>query len=245
MEIVDNNKPALSGNPQAPLSDRIVQTIAEAIIAGDLPGGLRLRESELARRYGVSRAPLREALRLLEERRLIERLPYSGVRVVELAIEMVADLYEIRAALEAIACQRAAARISPAQIDELEIMLTQEGEEIDGIECGQRARPQPIRDFHTRLAEIAGNAELLRLLSNDLWRHARSYYHTVWKHLTERTRETHFEHVAILEAIKQRDGELAALLMRRHIDRSRHVLERLLIQQERHDPSLANNRRDK
>ena len=74
------------------------------------------------------------------------------------------------------------------------------------------------------IAEISGNRELLRLLSTDLWRHARSYYQRVWDTLGERSRQTHFEHVAILEALRQRDGELAALLMRRHIDRSRRVL---------------------
>ncbi|MCB1469250.1 MAG: FCD domain-containing protein, partial [Rhizobiaceae bacterium] len=58
--------------------------------------------------------------------------------------------------------------------------------------------------------------------------HARSYYQRVWDTLGERSRETHFEHVAILEALRQRDGELAALLMRRHVERSRRVIEDLL-----------------
>ncbi|QRM32660.1 GntR family transcriptional regulator [Microvirga sp. VF16] len=228
MMIVDKNPHTLVGDPESPLSDRIVQTIADAIISGDLPGGARLRESELAQRYGVSRAPLREALRLLEERRLIERLPYSGVRVTELSVKLASDLYEIRAELEALACRRAAALIGPDQIAELEHLLAGEAENIDGIERGKRDRLPPIRDFHTRIAEIAGNQELLRLLSHDLWRHARNYYQRVWETLTERSRQTHFEHVAILEALKQRDSELAALLMRRHIERSRRVVEEML-----------------
>lgn len=226
--IVDNNTLALEGDPEAPLPDRIVQTISEAILSGRLAGGLRLRESELAQRYGVSRAPLREALRLLEERRLIERLPYSGVRVTALSIELVRDLYEIRAELEAMACRRAAARITPAQVAELEEMLADEAENIDGIERGKRDRPPPIRDFHARIAEISGNRELLRFLSNDLWRHARSYYQRLWATLSDRTRQGHFEHVGVLQALKQGDGELAALLMRRHIERSRGLIEEIL-----------------
>ena len=226
--IVDNTKSSLVWSDDAPLPDRILQTISEAIISGELPGGARLRESELAQRYGVSRAPLREALRLLEERRLIERLPYSGVRVTELSVSLAADLYEIRADLEARACIRAAERITLEQVAELEAMLTSEADNIEGIERGKRDRLPPIRDFHTRIAEISGNGELLRLLSNDLWRHARSYYQRVWDTLGERSRETHFEHVAILEALRQRDGELAALLMRRHVERSRRVIEDLL-----------------
>lgn len=220
MSIVDNLE-----NGEAPLSDRIGQVISEAILSGDLPGGARLRESELATRFGVSRAPLREALRLLEERRLIERLPYSGVRVIELSLKMVADLYEVRAAVEAIACQRAASRITLEDIAALEAMLAAEGEQIDAEPGHQRHLP-PIRDFHTRIAEIAGNEELLRLLSRDLWRHARNYYRRVWNTLPDRGRSVHFEHVSILEALKLRDGELAALLMRRHIDHSRALLER-------------------
>lgn len=235
MIIVDNMTSSLVGEPDTPLPDRIVQTISEAIISGELPGGARLRESELAKRYGVSRAPLREALRLLEERRLIERLPYSGVRVTELSVSLAADLYEIRADLEARACKRAAERITTEQIAEIEAMLTAEAENIEGIERGRHDRLPPIRDFHTRIAEISGNRELLRLLSTDLWRHARSYYQRVWDTLGERSRQTHFEHVAILEALRQRDGELAALLMRRHIDRSRRVIEALLSQEETTD----------
>jgi len=236
MQIVDNQ---VAEDGEAPLSDRIVRAISDAIISGDLPGGARLRESELASRFGVSRAPLREALRLLEERRLIERLPYSGVRVIQLTLKMVADLYEIRAALEAIACQRAAQRITPDDIAALEAMLAAEGEQIDGIERDRQRRLSPIRDFHTRLAEIAGNDELLRLLSRDLWRHARSYYHSAWKTLSERSRAAHFEHVAILEALKHRDGELAALLMRRHIDHSRAILERHIAEQDKNEASAG------
>src|SRR5690606_22910436 len=89
----------------APLPDQIVRIISDAVISGEFREGERLREAELAARFGVSRAPLREAMRLLEERRLIERLPYAGVRVVPLTVRMVSELYEIRAALEEIVCR--------------------------------------------------------------------------------------------------------------------------------------------
>lgn len=221
MKIVDKQT-------DAPLSDLIGQTISEAIIAGELTPGMRLREAELAARFGVSRAPLREALRLLEERRLIERLPYSGVRVVEMSATMIADLYELREVLEGIACRRAATRITPEEIAELESLLADEGQYAEAVENGNVARPSPIRDFHFRVAQISGNAELLRLLSTDLWRHARIYYRTMWKRLWKRSRVTHLEHVRILEALKDRDGEMAEMLMRRHIRRSREMLEELI-----------------
>jgi len=223
MEIVDKHS-----DPEAPLSDRIVQAISEAIIAGELTPGSRLREAELAARFGVSRAPLREALRLLEERRLIERLPYSGVRVIEMSAGMIADLYELREVLEGIACRRAAARITPQEIAELEALLAEEGQFAEAVEKGNVDRPAPIRDFHVRVAQISGNAELLRLLSTDLWRHARIYYRTMWKRLWKRSRVTHLEHVRILEALRERDGEMAEMLMRRHIRRSREMLEELI-----------------
>jgi len=209
----------------APLSDQIVQIISDAVISGEFAEGERLREAELATRFGVSRAPLREAMRLLEERRLIERLPYAGVRVVPLTARMVSELYEIRAALEAIVCRRAAARITDTQIEELETMLEDERSLLPLIEHGEQSRPLPIRDFHARLAEIADNSELQSLLATDLWRRARGYYRRVWPDLADRTRIAHAEHSAVLDALRQRDGELAALLMRRHIERSRALLE--------------------
>ncbi|OJY36971.1 MAG: hypothetical protein BGP06_14785 [Rhizobiales bacterium 65-9] len=208
-----------------PLSDQIVKLISDAVISGEFAEGERLREAELATRFGVSRAPLREAMRLLEERRLIQRLPYAGVRVVPLTVRMVSELYEIRAALEEIVCRRAAARISDEQIAELEKLLEVERSALPLIEHGQQARPLPIRDFHARLAEIAGNSELKALLATDLWRRARGYYRRVWPDLADRTRVAHAEHSAVLDALQKRDGELASLLMRRHIERSRTLLE--------------------
>lgn len=209
----------------APLPDQIVRIISDAVISGEFREGERLREAELAARFGVSRAPLREAMRLLEERRLIERLPYAGVRVVPLTVRMVSELYEIRAALEEIVCRRAAVRITDAEIAELTAMLEAERSALPLIERDRQSRPLPIRDFHARLAQIADNSELQRLLATDLWRRARGYYSRVWSDLEDRTRQAFFEHSAILDALRQRDGELAALLMRRHIERSRSLLE--------------------
>ena len=89
--------------------DRVFEQIERAIVVGEFAPGSRLGEETLAERFGVSRGPLREALRQLEGRGLVVRLPHAGVRVVALGHEDLIELYEIRGNLEGLACRLAAA----------------------------------------------------------------------------------------------------------------------------------------
>jgi DNA-binding GntR family transcriptional regulator len=210
-----------------PMSDRLFSSLSQDIISGRLPPGMRMTEPELAKRFGVSRAPLREAIRRLEERQLVERIPFCGARVLVLSQTMLVELYEIREALEALACRRAARVITEEQVAQLRSTLAEDEEALKANEAGDCREFTAIRDIHTQIAVIAGNGELIRLLSREIWLYIRADFRR-----RIRTRESmwsqHRSHIQILDALAAHDGELAELLMRRHIAVSRERLERSL-----------------
>ena len=105
------------------LSDHVFQRIQSAIVRGDIAPGSKISEPELARAYGISRGPLREAIRRLEGQRLLVRVPHVGARVVSLTQAELVELYEIRESLEGMACRLAAERMSQAEIDDLRHVL--------------------------------------------------------------------------------------------------------------------------
>ncbi|MBO6226545.1 MAG: GntR family transcriptional regulator, partial [Shewanella sp.] len=110
-------------NESATLSEQVFRSIQAAIVCGDIAPGSKISEPELARTYGISRGPLREAIHRLEGQRLLVRVPHIGARVVALSHAELIELYEIRESLESMACRLAAERMSAAEIDELRAVL--------------------------------------------------------------------------------------------------------------------------
>ncbi len=206
------------GDENAPQSERLYELLSSAIISGEIAPGASMTEPGLAQRYGVSRAPVREALRRLEERQLIERSAYRGMRVVELSPRMVEELYEIREALESLACRRAASRVGGAEAALLKDALASERAYIRYRVGGGEANASAptVSSVHSVIARIADNSELLNLLDGAIWRLLRAEY---WRRIKrpDELRQSYLEHAGIVRALTQRDGELAALLMQRHI----------------------------
>ena len=217
--IVDNSVAAGDEEPgHAPVSEQLFGLISTAIIDGELSPGASMTEPDLARRYGVSRAPLREALRRLEERQLLERSPYRGMRVVEPSARMIRELYEIREVLEGLACRKAALAMTDEDVVRVRAALAEEHRRI-AARTGSAADlggPARFLSFHTLIAKIAGNQELLHLLNREIWRLLQADYRRRI-HRPEALRRGHREHLRILQALAARDGDLAELLMRRHI----------------------------
>src|SRR5690606_30250495 len=90
------------------LSDHVFRKIQAAIVKGEIAPGSKMSEPELARTYGISRGPLREAIHRLEGQRLLVRVPHVGARVVSLSQQELCELYQIRESLEGMACRLAA-----------------------------------------------------------------------------------------------------------------------------------------
>ncbi len=213
---------SLSRDPVA-ASEKVLEQIGQSILSGEFEPGARLTETDLAQRFGVSRSPLREALLRLEERQLIERVPFSGMRVVALDVRTVDELYEIREVLEGLACRRAAAVITPDQVAELRAALAERSAALRARRKGDARQLPTIHDFHVLIARISGNRELERLLNGEIWNYMRAQYRR-WARAQSRMEMGHAEHLRIVDALEARDGELAEMLMRRHVNASRQAL---------------------
>lgn len=207
------------------LSEHVFRRIQAAIVKGEIAPGSKISEPELARTYGISRGPLREAIHRLEGQRLLVRVPHVGARVVSLSHAELIELYEIRESLEGMACRLAAERMTQAEIDELRRVLDLH-ERDAAFQAGVGYYQQEGDfDFHYRIIQGSGNKTLSQMLCGELYQLVRMY-RLQFSATPNRPRQAFTEHHRILDAIAERDGELAELLMRRHIAASKRNIER-------------------
>lgn len=211
-------------------ADRVLVHIRTAIVEGDIPAGTKISEPELARRYDLSRAPLREALARLERCHLIERTPNAGARVVKLSIEGLRSLYQLREELEGLACRLAAEHMTEQDIAEVRALLDQHLSTQRVREGESYYQEAGDVDFHYRVILGSKNPYLINILSDELYFLVRMYRVQLGMN-GPRVSRAFDEHKAIINAIANRDGELADLLMRRHIAASRRNIEQQLLQQ--------------
>lgn len=205
-------------------ADRVLLAIQNAIVEGEIPAGSKISEPELARRFNVSRAPLREALARLERCHLVQRIPNAGARVVSLSTENLLSLYQIREELEGLACRLAAENMPESEIEEMRQLLDKHLEEQRVSEGESYYQEAGDLDFHYRIILGSKNEYLINILCDQLYFLVRMY--RVQLGMTgPRVSRAFDEHSAILNAIASRDGELADLLMRRHIGASRRNVE--------------------
>ena len=216
---------------QATLSERVFETLKEAIVAGELAQGSKITEDSLAKQYGISRGPLREAIRRLEALRLLVRIPHAGMRVVTLTAEMMQEIYIIREALEGMSARLAATRMTDAEIKELQQLLLKHESNINQSKGKEYFQREGDLDFHFCIARASNNQWLMQLLSNELYQLLRMCRHRSSK-TPERPIKALNEHKQIVEAIAQRDPELAEILMRRHISGAWKIVQEIMQQEE-------------
>jgi DNA-binding GntR family transcriptional regulator len=205
-------------------ADKIFEQMQQAIVEGDITAGSKISEPELAKQYQVSRSTLREALNRLEKCHLIERKANVGSRVVQCTIEGLLDIYIVREALEGMACRQAALHMSDLEITEMQAMLSEHSRSPglkDGVAYYQE---QGDLDFHYKVILGSHNQQLITILCGQLYHLVRMYRYQFAMHSPRATRAFE-EHSRIIEAICDRDGELAEMLMRRHIAASRKNIE--------------------
>lgn len=211
--------------PNPTLAEQVLHAIQAAIVNGDLAPGSKLKEPDLARAYGTSRGPLREAIRQLEARGLVQLTPHSGARVTNLSVAQLLDIYELREALEGMACRLAAARLTDPEIGELRRLLEQHGAAVEDQNGREYFRQEGDLDFHYRIARASGNEVIARVLCEDLY-HLMRMYRYKFSLVPDRPVAALKEHWRIMEALAEGDGELAELLMRRHIRTVRQNIQR-------------------
>lgn len=142
------------------LTENVFKQIQTAIVLGQIPAGSKISEPELARTYGISRGPLREAIHRLEGQRLVERTAHVGARVVSLSLQQFKELYQIRASLEGLACKLAAQHIDKKQILALRDVLRMHAED-ENFKAGKGYYLQEGQDdFHYCIIKSSGNKTL-------------------------------------------------------------------------------------
>lgn len=190
------------------LRDHIYAAIRTSILDCRLSPGAELREQALAGQYGVSKAPVREALLRLQQERLVRVRPRQGYQVAPVSVAEARDLLRFRAVIEP-ACAAAAAReAADADLAALEA-LAREGAAGDFIGCNRR--------FHAALADAGGNRRMADTV-RDLVAQADRLVQVSLSAIEERDPERLVaEHVAVAGALRARDGRRAARLLREHL----------------------------
>jgi DNA-binding GntR family transcriptional regulator len=210
------------GNSLATLTQR---ELARQIVSGEITAGTRLNGSDIADALGVSRGPVREAFRALDEAGLVRVEKNRGVFVREVTLDEANEIYEVRAALEGLIGRLAARRHDEREIAEL-------GAVVRRMKAHDRARKaEPYFalnvEFHELLAQAARNTALLthyRRVVNELDLYRRETIARRVDHIPVSTRE----HEAIVAAVADRDEALAERLLYDHVLMSRERLHRAL-----------------
>jgi len=210
------------------ISEDIFNKLRESIVVGDIPCGSKLSEPALAKEYGISRGPLREALSRLEACSLVERHQNVGARVVKLSQQRLIEIYQIREMLEGLAARQAADAITKAEISGLRGLLEQHKKNIHEDHGHTYFQKEGDFDFHFQIIQASKNNHLISLLCDDLYYLHRLYRYQFGMPSSSRSNDALKEHENIVDAIESQDAELAEILMRRHIKASRlNVVKRL------------------
>lgn len=198
------------------LSGKVFHKLQEDILSGKYANDEELKEKTIGDELGVSRTPVREALRQLELQGLVTITPNKGAHVVGLSKQDLNDIYEIRSVLEGLCAKWAAAKATDEQIEELEeiVYLTKfhvaKGHSEQVFELDNK--------FHEKLYEASGSKILGNVLS-DYHHYVQRVRRTTLKS-KERSEKSNEEHRMIAEAIREHDSEKAQLLANQHIMRT-------------------------
>ena len=195
------------------LRGRVYNTIRDRILSGDYHEGEELRENAIATDLGVSRTPVREALRQLELEGLVSIIPNKGASVTGITTKDIHDIYMIRSYLEGLCAKWACENITNGQIEELEEILY-------------------LSDFHARRSHIEHMVDLdnkfhdliYKASGSKILNHVLSDFHQYVERVRKitlsrpyRAEKSRDEHAAIVEAIKNRDGQMAEILANEHM----------------------------
>lgn len=204
-------------------SEQAREVIRQHIFDGTYRPGQRLKEAEVSRDLGISRAPTREAIQTLANEGLVEIAPHRGAVVATFDAVRVRELYEVREALEVMAARMAAEKADDGQLDELRKLLSDTAEVIQEDESIPYPRDL---DFHSHLFELAENSRL-RILAAEVYAQIRLARLRSGSE-PGRAKEAHEEHSTILAAVQRKDPIGAENAMRNHIRRGLENMENIL-----------------
>lgn len=197
-----------------PLRDVVFKALRDAIVKGDLKPGERLMEIQLANKMGVSRTPVREAIRKLELEGLVLMTPRRGAEVAGITEKDMVDVLEVRKAMERLAVELACDKITDEEIEKLKEEIALQKLAIKNNDLQEIVRLDV--EFHDRLYGSTGNKRLIQMLNN-LREHIYRYRIAYIKDVTQRNLLID-EHTLIIESIINRDKISAMKAIEKHID---------------------------
>jgi len=207
-----------------PLRDVVFNTLRQEILTGKLKPGERLMEIHLANKLGVSRTPIREAIRKLELEGLVIMIPRRGAEVAQISWKSLKDVLEVRRALDVLAIELACERMTP---DELETLY-------HACECFEKATktkdPRKIAEadvaFHDIIVVSTGNKRLIQLVNNL----SEQMYRYRFEYIKDSTQHQMLvqEHKEMYQHISNSDKNAAASVVRKHIDNQEEAIIREL-----------------
>lgn len=211
-------------NEYLPLRDVVFNTLRQAILRGELKPGERLMEIQLANKLGVSRTPIREAIRKLELEGLVLMIPRKGAEVAEITEKNMMDVLEVRKALEELAVQLACDRISEEQIIELKFAAKEFEKTLMTEDVTQIAEADV--NFHDIIFEATDNRRLITLLNN--LREQMYRLRVEYLKRPEWYPQLLSEHEEIIQSIEERHREKASEIVARHIDNQVNAVSYIL-----------------
>lgn len=203
-----------------PLREVVCETLREAIRGGVLKPGERLMEIQLAEELGVSRTPVREAIRKLELEGYVIMMPRRGTYVANLSIRDVNEVFEIRTSLDSLASGLAAERITDEELERLERLLVLIGEYIEQNDMEKIVETDT--EFHDILYQASRNTRLVGIIYN--LREQLTRFRSTSMSYPGRLKETLEEHRQMVEAIAQGNVELAQKAAEQHMEKSEQTL---------------------
>ncbi len=208
-------------------SDDIADALRDAIARGDFEDGEELNQVTLARHFGVSRVPVREALRQLQAEGLISAKAHMRAIVTALTVDRVAEVLDLRIRVESYLLSRAAANIGDAELAELRALCDRMEQVTDHQEWLELNKA-----FHARIYAHSG-AELALDLSRQLSARVQRYLHMSRGDGVHRNAEANAEHRRILDALAAGDAERACAELETHVGRTRARIVELLEQRDK------------
>ncbi len=223
-----SDKLQLDINSYLPLRDVVFNTLRDAILRGDMKPGERLMEMHLANKLGVSRTPIREAIRMLEQEGLAVTIPRKGAQVAKMTEKDLQDVLEIRDSLDELAVSMACERMTEDQLVELKKAM--KDFELATKSHDARKICEADEDFHNVIYQMADNPKLENIVLNlreQMYRYRYEYIKG-----TESNQQLIEEHASIIEGFERRDADFVKSIMHTHLENQIEAVRTLIREQE-------------
>jgi len=213
-----------------PLRDVVFNTLRQAILTGDLKPGERLMEIHLANKLGVSRTPIREAIRKLELEGLVTMIPRRGAEVAQITEKSMNDVLEVRRSMDALCVELACERISEEELQELDGACDAFAEAVKTKDIRRIAQADVA--LHDIIVQATGNRRLVQLINNlseQMYRYRFEYLKDISRH-----QSLIQEHRMIYEGIRERNKEVASSAAKLHIDnQEKAIIQQICLEKEK------------